>query len=209
MQFLLAALVATLVTVVHSTAWAQARTPDAGASPRPESTAVFAGGCYWTVEAVFEHVQGVRDVVSGFATPVGPAELGVPAPRHTGYAEAVRVSYDPSRVSYDQLLQVFFLVAHDPTEVDRQGADIGPQYRSVAFVNGESQLQAARRYVAELSARGTYPLPIATEIVPARGFRPANDQDFVAQNPQSPYVTAHVPPLLAELRRQFPALYRP
>ena len=200
-----AARFATLTLAVSAAASAQAPAPHS--VPR-ESTAVFAGGCYWTVEAVFEHVSGVRNVVSGFATPAA-AGAPTPAPRHTGYAEAVRMTYDPSRISYAQLLQVFFLVAHDPTQVDRQGADVGPQYRSVVFASNDDQRQAAQQYVAELTSHGVYSRPIATEIVSTRAFRLAEDQDFIAHNPDSPYATEHVPPLLAELRRRFPALYHP
>ena len=199
--------VATLTLVASAAAVAQSPAPRQAAAPR-ESTAVFAGGCYWTTEAVFEHVNGVRDVVSGFATPEMPAPPA-PAPRHRSYAEAVRVTYDPSRITYAQLLQVFFLVAHDPTQVDRQGADVGPQYRSVVFVNGDDQRQAAERYLADLTSHAVYQRPIATEVVGTHGFQLADDQDFIARNPHSLYATEHVPPLLAELRRRFPALYHP
>ena len=207
MRLLHAAHVATLTLAVAAGAAAQTAAPAAAAAAR-DSTAVFAGGCYWTTEAVFEHLNGVRDVVSGFATPEIPAPPA-PAPRHRSYAEAVRVTYDPSRITYAQLLQVFFLVAHDPTQVDRQGADVGPQYRSVVFVNGDDQRQAAERYLADLTAHGVYARPIATEVVGTHGFAMADDQDYIARNPHSAYATEHVPPLLEALRRRFPALYRP
>jgi peptide-methionine (S)-S-oxide reductase len=198
--------VATLTLVACAAAVAQTATEHASA-PR-ESTAVFAGGCYWTVEAVFEHVSGVRNVVSGFAVPAAPI-APAPALRHTSYAEAVRVTYDPSRISYAQLLQVFFLVAHDPTQVDRQGADVGPQYRSVVFVSGDDQREAAQRYMSELTSHGIFPRPIATEIASARSFNLADDQDFIRRNPHSLYATEHVPPLLAALQQRFPTLYHP
>lgn len=198
---------ASLAAIAPAAASGQASSRNTGGRAASEKTAVFAGGCYWGVESVFEHVRGVRDVVSGFAVPSAAAGSTAPASGHSGYAEAVRVIYDPARVTYAQLLDVFFLVAHDPTEVDRQGPDIGPQYRSVIFVDGEDQRRAARAYLEGLAARGVFPRPIATEVAWVRSFRPAEDQDYVVHNPDSPYVVAYDLPKLAELRRRFPALY--
>jgi peptide-methionine (S)-S-oxide reductase len=175
-----------------------------------ERTAVFAGGCYWGVESVFEHVRGVKSAVSGFAfadttfrSPEGES------PR-AGHAEAVRVVYDPARVTYEQLLQIFFAVAHDPTQRDRQGPDVGSQYRSVVFTSSDDQREAARAHLTELSTSGSYANPIATEIAPLREFRPvgASQQDYAARNPTEPYVLINDAPKIEALRRRFPALYR-
>jgi peptide-methionine (S)-S-oxide reductase len=129
----------------------------------PTATAYFAGGCYWGVEAVFRHVRGVKHATSGFAVPVtsGPASADPNAPN---YVEAVKVEYDPSQVTYQQLLQVFFLVAHDPTEVNAQGPDIGPEYRSMVFVSDSAQRRAVESYIAELTADKSFPAPIATQV---------------------------------------------
>ena len=167
----------------------------------PKQTAVFAGGCFWGVEAVFEHVRGVRSVVSGYASPADDPK---------GFAEAVRVEYDPARLTYHQLLQVFFLVAHDPTEVDRQGPDVGPRYRSIVFVRGDEDRQTVRAFLDSLRTRRVYAAPIATAIATLRTFRIAEDfhQDFVVRHPRDPYVTINDLPKLAELRRRFPDLYQ-
>ena len=172
----------------------------------PEAIAVFAAGCYWGSESVFEHVRGVRDVEAGFATPVADSSL---PPGHRGYAEAARVHYDPSRITYRQLLAIFFRVAHDPTQVDRQGPDVGPQYRSVIFVSNDDQARAARAFLDSLRAARVFRASIATEIARLRGFRLSEgDQDFVRRNPTSAYVVQNDVPKLARLRQEYPALYR-
>jgi peptide-methionine (S)-S-oxide reductase len=175
--------------------------PAALATGAPKQTAVFAGGCFWGVEAVFEHLRGVESATSGYATPVGDPK---------GFAEAVRVVYDPDRISYDQLLQVFFLVAHDPTEIDRQGPDVGPRYRSIVFVRGEAERAAVRTALDSLRARRVYSTPIATEVAALRTFRIAEDfhQDYVIHHPQEAYVVINDLPKLAELRRRYPTLYQ-
>ena len=182
--------------------------PATGGARAAEEVAIFGAGCYWSSEAVFEHIIGVTDVVSGFAVPAVASDSAPHGSRHAGYAEVARVTFDPSRISYRQLLEVFFLAAHDPTQVDRQGPDVGPQYRSVVFATSESQRQAAAAYLDELTAAGQFPRPIATEITTARSFRAAPDQDFVKRNPDHPYVVEHDRPLLASVRRRFAALYR-
>ncbi|HEY2806516.1 MAG TPA: peptide-methionine (S)-S-oxide reductase MsrA [Gemmatimonadales bacterium] len=176
--------------------------------PPATRTAVFAGGCYWGTESVFGHIQGVKSVVAGFAVPAAMADGSALPDGHKGYAEAARVVYDPAVVTYAQLLQIFFLVAHDPTEVDRQGPDVGPQYRSVIFVDGDGERQAIRGYLDELRASSAYARPIVTEIARLASFHPADDQHFVARNPDNPYVVQYDRPRLAELRRRFPSLYR-
>jgi peptide-methionine (S)-S-oxide reductase len=162
------------------------------ASPRTE-TAVLAGGCYWGMEAVFERVRGVTDVVSGF----------------TNGAESVRVSYDPARISYAQLLKVYFTVAHDPTEVNRQGPDVGKQYRSAIFPQNAAQWKAARFFIGRLQAAHAYPRPIATKIEEGR-FSPVPDdqQDFAAKHPDHPYIVVNDRPKIAALRQRFPDLWR-
>jgi len=171
-------------------------------------TAVFAGGCFWGVEAVFEHLRGVKSVTSGYATPVAPTADST-STFHRGLAEAVRVVYDPDRISYEQLLQVFFLVAHDPTQVDRQGPDVGPRYRSMVFIGDEDERRIVLTYLDSLRSRRVYAAPIATQIAALHSFRIAEDfhQDFVARHPQTAYVVAHDLPKLQELRRQYPGLY--
>ncbi len=185
--------------------WALAGAQDRAASA---DTAVFAGGCYWGVEAVFEHVRGVRSVISGFALP-DPTALGT-APRHTGFAEAVEIVYDPSQVTYEQLLNVLFQVAHDPTQLDRQGPDVGPQYRSAVFVNDPGRRQAVQTYLARLRGSGTYTQPVVTEVLWLQRFRAAgaDQQDYWEKNPRSAYIITHDLPKIEELRRRFPALFR-
>ena len=175
----------------------------------PTATAYFAGGCYWGVEAVFRHVRGVKHATSGFAVPVtsGPASADPNAPN---YVEAVKVEYDPSQVTYQQLLQVFFLVAHDPTEVNAQGPDIGPEYRSMVFVSDSAQRRAVESYIAELTADKSFPAPIATQVGELLRFReaPADQQDYVAKNRTSDYVTINDLPKLDHLKTLFAPFYR-
>lgn len=163
-------------------------------------TAYLAGGCYWGTEAVYEHVRGVLAVVSGFATP---------SPRAPS-AEAVRIVYDPARITYDQLLDVFFTAAHDPTQVDRQGPDVGAEYRSLVFPRTAEQRRAAETAITRLTTRHTFRAPIATRLADLSAFTeaPAVHQDFVAHNPTDRYVVAVDLPKLAHLKATFPALYR-
>lgn len=175
-----------------------------------EQTAVFAGGCFWGVEAVFEHLKGVRRAESGYAggTP-GTANYAAVSSGRTGHAEAVKVVYDPSRITYGQLLRVFFSVAHDPTQLDRQGPDRGPQYRSALFTRTAEQQRIAKAYIAQLDAARAYPRPIVTTVAPLRAFHPAeaHHQDYMRRNPHQPYIVHHDAPKLAALEQQFPALY--
>ena len=173
-------------------------------------TAVLAGGCFWGMEAVFEHVKGVTDVVSGYAGGSGPdAKYGRVSSETTGHAEAVRISYDPSRISYGQLLQIFFTVAHDPTQVNRQGPDVGPSYRSAIFPQNAGQERAARTFLQKVSASGAYKKPIATKIEKG-GFYPAEaeHQDFARRNPMYPYILINDRPKVSALRSRFPSLFK-
>jgi len=181
---------------------------EAAAEP---ATAVFAGGCFWGVDAVFKHVKGVTKVVSGYTggAAVDPSYELV-STGTTGHAESVEVTYDPSRVSYGDLLKVFFLVAHDPTELDRQGPDEGTQYRSSIFYTDESQKKMAQQYVAELAREKIFSEPIVTQVVPLKVFYPAEDyhQNYLALHPDSPYIIINDQPKLAALQKRFPALYQ-
>ena len=183
---------------------------DAPASAR--ATAVFAGGGFWGVEAVFEHVRGVKSAVSGYAGGNRlTARYPLVASGTTGHAEAVRVVYDPREVSYGQLLKVFFAVAHDPTQLNRQGPDRGSQYRSQVFVTGPAQQRAAQAYVRRLTdARAFGDRPVVTRIEPLQAFWPAEDyhQDFARLHPDHPYIRHWDAPKLVDLRTELPSLYR-
>jgi peptide-methionine (S)-S-oxide reductase len=172
--------------------------------------AVLAGGCFWGMEAVFEHVRGVRDVVSGYAG--GSAEdarYDRVTTERTGHAEAVRIVYDPHQVSYGQLLRIYVSAAHDPTEVDRQGPDSGPSYRSAIFPQNAAQRRAASAYLAQLGAARTFARPIATRIE-SGAFYPAEawHQDFMRRNPRHPYIMHWDAPKLAGFRTMFPGSWR-
>ena len=176
-----------------------------------EQTAVFAGGCFWGVDAVFKHVKGVTDVVSGYAGgSASTAHYEMVSEGNTGHAESVRVRFDPARVSYQQLLQVFFSVAHDPTQLNRQGPDAGSQYRSVIFYANAEQQQIAQSYIRQLTAAHTYAAPIVTQVVPLQQFYPAEEhhQNYLALHPYQPYIVFNDMPKLEHLRKQFPALYQ-
>ena len=176
-----------------------------------EDVAVFAGGCFWGVEAVFEHVRGVKSVVSGYAGGTRlTARYPIVASGTTGHAEAVRVVYDPREVSYGQLLKVFFAVAHDPTQLNRQGPDRGTQYRSQVFATSAAQQQAARDYIARLDDAGVFKRPIVTRVEPLQAFYKAESyhQDYLRRHPDEAYIVHHDLPKLAALEREFPALWR-
>jgi peptide-methionine (S)-S-oxide reductase len=173
-------------------------------------TAVFAGGCFWGVEAVFEHLRGVTRVVSGYAGgSADTASYEQVSSGTTGHAESVRVSYDPSRISYGRLLKVFFAVAHDPTELNRQGPDTGTQYRSAIFFGNDEQKRVAEAYIAQLQAAHTFSHPIVTQVTPLKAFYEAEayHQHYLALHPDQPYIVINDLPKIANLQRQFPALY--
>ena len=184
-------------------------TTTATAAPKSE-TAVLAGGCFWGMESVFEHVKGVTNVVSGFAGgSARDASYDSVSTETTGHAEAVKITYDPSKVSYAQLLQVFFTVAHDPTQVNRQGPDTGPSYRSAIFPQNAGQAAAAKAFIARLQASHAYKAPIATKIEHG-GFYPAEayHQDFARLHPFYPYIVINDRPKVIALQRKFPAFYK-
>jgi peptide-methionine (S)-S-oxide reductase len=182
------------------------------ATPQKPETAVFAGGCFWGVDAVFRHVRGVSRVVSGYAGGgAATARYDLVSTSTTGHAESVEVTFDPARVSYEELLRVFFTVAHDPTERNRQGPDIGSQYRSVVFYRTPEQHAAARAMIAALARETAYPRPIVTEVVPLDRFYAAEayHQDYLAHHTTSPYIVYNDLPKLERLEERFPKLYRP
>lgn len=174
-------------------------------------TAIFAGGCFWGVEGVFSHVEGVTSAVSGYhgGTKANAAYARVSA-GHTGHAEAVRVTYDPARVRYDQLLRIFFSVVADPTQLDRQGPDTGPQYRTALVPLDQEQNRVATAYLAQLKAAGIWDKPIVTRIEPRRAFfrAEAYHQDFMRHNPRHPYIVRWDAPKIVALKARFPSLYR-
>jgi peptide-methionine (S)-S-oxide reductase len=181
----------------------------AAAGPRTE-TAVLAGGCFWGMEAVFEHVKGVTDVVSGYAGGgAKDANYDAVSSEGTGHAEAVRITFDPSQVSYAQLLQIYFTVAHDPTQVNRQGPDSGPSYRSAIFPQSPDQARFAKAFIARLDGAHLYGRPIATRLESGR-FYPAEayHQDFARKHPAHPYIVINDRPKVVALKRKFPSLYK-
>jgi len=179
--------------------------------PPTTETAVFAGGCFWGVDAVFKHVKGVVEVVSGYAGGKAPtAHYELVSTGETGHAESVEVTYDPSQVTYRQLLEVFFTVAHDPTELNRQGPDVGSQYRSAIFYESDEQRKAAQSYIAELSHTHLFDKPIVTQVVPLDHFYAAEayHQNYLALHMTQPYIVYNDLPKLDRLGKTFPALYR-
>jgi len=180
------------------------------AAVRGPQTAVFAGGCFWGVEAVFRHVKGVNSAVSGYAgCAAKTANYPMVGSGTTGHAESVEVTYDPTQVSYGQLLKVFFSVAHDPTQLNRQGPDFGTQYRSAIFTTSDAQKRVAQAYVAQLDSTKLFGRAIVTEIVALPAFYPAEayHQNYLALNPTQPYIVYNDLPKLANLKTQFPDLY--
>ena len=184
----------------------------AQAAANDRATAVFSGGCFWGVDAVFKHVKGVNKVVSGYAGGAADtAHYETVSTGTTGHAESVQVTYDPSKVSYDDLLKVFFFVAHDPTELNRQGPDSGTQYRSSIFYENDAQKKMADDYIAQLEQKHSFSKPIATKVVPLTGFYPAEDyhQNYLALHPDQPYIVYNDLPKLEALQKDFPGLYQP
>jgi peptide-methionine (S)-S-oxide reductase len=178
-------------------------------SPSQE-TAVVAGGCFWGIQAVFQHVNGVISATSGYSGgSAATAEYEIVSSGTTNHAESVKIVYDPSKVTYGQLLQVFFSVAHDPTQLNRQGPDDGTQYRSVVFYSSDEQKKVAQDYVAQLDQAKVFPRKIVTQIVPLKAFYPAEryHQNYAKLHPDSPYIATYDLPKVANLQQQFPQLY--
>ena len=178
-------------------------------APAPQ-TAVFAGGDFSGVEAVFRHVKGVSSVISGYAGgTAATADHAMVGRGRTGHAESVRIIYDPAQVSYGKLLQVFFSVAHDPTQLDQQGPDVGKQYRSMIFTTDASESRVAKAYIAQLDKSKALPRPIATQVLPLPAFYPADSrfQNYAELNRAQPYVARYVQPRLTQLKEDFPELY--
>jgi len=181
----------------------------AAAAPRTE-TAVLAGGCFWGMESVFEHVKGVTDVVSGYAGgSAAEANYDAVSSERTRHAEAVRITYDPAQISYARLLQIFFAVAHDPTQVNRQGPDVGLSYRSAIFPQNPQQAEQAKAFIVRLNASHVFKAPIATRIE-SGGFYPAEayHQDFARNHPWYPYIVVNDRPKVAALKAKYPNLFR-
>ena len=180
------------------------------ATVKSEQTAVVAGGCFWGIQAVFQHVKGVISATSGYSGGAAKtAEYELVSTGETGHAESVKITYDPSRITYGQLLRVFFSTAHDPTQLDRQGPDEGSQYRSVIFYDSNEQKHIAEAYIAQLEKARVFGRPIVTQVVPLKGFYPAEayHQDYAALHPSNPYIVYNDAPKVAHLREQFPDLY--
>ncbi|MEI7611643.1 MAG: peptide-methionine (S)-S-oxide reductase MsrA [Betaproteobacteria bacterium] len=187
-----------------------AATPQTSRGANTE-TAVFAGGCFWGVDAVFKHLKGVSEVESGYAGgAAATAQYGKVSGGATGHAEAVRVRFNPDQVSYQKLLMVFFRVAHDPTQLNRQGPDVGSQYRSAIFYTDVGQQKAVEEYIQKLTSAGTFSKPVVTQIAPLQEFYPAEKyhQNYLALHPNAPYIVYHDLPKLEQLRKQFPELYQ-
>jgi peptide-methionine (S)-S-oxide reductase len=180
------------------------------ASVQGPQTAVFAGGCFWGVEAVFRHVKGVSKAVSGYAGGAAKtADYERVSTGSTGHAESVEVTYDPAQVSYGELLRIFFSVAHDPTQLNRQGPDYGTQYRSAIFFTTDEQKRVAQAYIEQLGQAKAYGSPIVTQLVALPAFYPAEayHQNYLALHPTQPYIVYHDLPKLAQLKQQFPERY--
>jgi peptide-methionine (S)-S-oxide reductase len=178
--------------------------------PGALQTAVLSGGCFWGVQGVYEHVKGVQKVVSGYAGgDRSTAQYETVGTGTTGHAESVQITFDPAKVSYGELLRIFFSVAHDPTQLNRQGPDTGTQYRSAIVYNDDTQKNIANAYIAQLSQAGTFHRPIVTKVDRLKGFYPAEGyhQDYLALNPSNPYIAYNDLPKIENLKRLFPDYY--
>jgi peptide-methionine (S)-S-oxide reductase len=184
---------------------------DEGSAPASSEVAILAGGCFWGVQGVFQHVAGVTRAVSGYTGgETDTAHYEMVGTGTTGHAESVQITFDPAKISYGKILQIYFSVAHDPTELNYQGPDMGTQYRSAIFPTSEEQARVAKAYIAQLDAAHVYGDPIVTTIEPGRTFYPAEDyhQDFLALHPAYPYIVFNDLPKIENLKRIFPDLYR-
>jgi peptide-methionine (S)-S-oxide reductase len=216
MRSLLALLFLGAVTTACSPATAAVMIPSPAvdeplAAAKSQRTVVLAGGCFWGIEAVFEHLQGVVNVKSGYAGGTADtAKYEIVSEGRTGHAESVQIVYDPSQISYGQLLQVFFSVAHDPTELNRQGPDVGTQYRSAIFFADEEQKRIAKEYINQINKAKIFRRPIVTQVVSLQAFYEAEayHQDYAAHHPTDLYIAINDLPKVAHLREQFPKLYK-
>ena len=175
-----------------------------------QQTAVIAGGCFWGIQAVFQHVKGVISATSGYSGgEAKTAQYEIVSTGETGHAESVKITYDPSQITYGELLRVFFSVAHDPTQLNRQGPDDGTQYRSVIFYGNEEQKKIADAYIAQLDQAKVFPEPIVTQVVPLKAFYPAEayHQDYATRHPDQLYIVYNDAPKVVHLKQQFPELY--
>jgi peptide-methionine (S)-S-oxide reductase len=188
-----------------------APTQDAPRAASPgQQTAVVSGGCFWGIQAVFQHVRGVISATSGYSGgSAKTAEYEIVSTGETGHAESVRIVYDPSQITYGGLLRVFFSVAHDPTQLNRQGPDEGPQYRSSIFYSSDEQKRIAEAYIAQLDSARVFPRPIVTKVVPLQAFYPAEayHQNYAALHPNQPYIVFNDAPKVEHLKKEFPDLY--
>ena len=184
---------------------------DAALAPaKSQQTAVISGGCFWGIQAVFQHVKGVISATSGYSGgAANTAEYELVSNGDTGHAESVKIVYDPSQITYGQLLRVFFSVAHDPTELNRQGPDTGSQYRSSIFYGNDEQKRIAEAYIAQLEKARVFSRPIVTQVVALKAFYPAEayHQDYAARHPDNPYIVYNDAPKVTHLRQEFPDLY--
>jgi len=194
-----------------ATAAVPAPAVDAPRAPAPgQQTAVFSGGCFWGVQAVFQHVKGVITATSGYSGGLGKnADYELVSTGETGHAESVQIVYDPSQITYGELLRVFFSVAHDPTQLNRQGPDEGTQYRSAIFYANDEQKRIAQAYIAQLDQAKVFPRPIVTQVAPLQAFYPAEayHQNYAALHPNQPYIVFNDAPKVAHLRQLFPDFY--
>lgn len=178
---------------------------------RVEQTAVVSGGCFWGIQAVFQHVKGVINATSGYSGgAANTAEYELVSNGDTGHAESVKITYDPSQITYGQLLRIFFSVAHDPTQLNRQGPDTGSQYRSSIFYASDEQKRIAEAYISQLEKSKVFPHPMVTQVVALKAFYPAEayHQDYAAHHPNNPYIVINDAPKVANLRQLFPDLYK-
>ena len=205
-----------LLTTMVTQSAAGVRLPDPSLDDTPaassgSATLVLAGGCFWGIEEVYQHVRGVTDAVSGYAGgSARTARYEAVETGTSGHAESVKITYDPSKVTLGQLLKIFFSVAHDPTLLNRQGPDVGPQYRSAIFYSGERQQQLVKSYVDQLNRAGVFRSKIVTQVVPLTAFYPAepDHQDYAMKNPFNPYIVINDKPKVDDLKLAFPALYK-
>ena len=181
------------------------------ASAPGHQTAVVAGGCFWGVQAVFQHVKGVITATSGYSGgSAKTADYEIVSSGRTGHAESVQIVYDPSEITYGQLLRIFFSVVHDPTQLNRQGPDVGTSYRSAIFYSSDEQRKLSQAYIAQLDAAKVFPKPIVTQVVPLKGFYDAESyhQDYALHNPGNPYILVCDRPKVEALKQQFPELFK-